>query len=66
MGLGAGVMITLSFLEPVARAREAAGYLVASAGFAAGAFVLLTIDMRTPHIRFGETERDRCDPALWW
>lgn len=56
MGLTAGVMITLSFLELVNEAWKLQGYLTATIGFAAGAIFMLGIDVLTPHMRFGEVE----------
>lgn len=56
MGITAGVMITLSFMELVNTAWEMAGFLTATIGFALGAIFMLAIDMCIPHIRFGETE----------
>jgi ZIP family zinc transporter len=56
MGLTAGVMITLSFLELVNEAWQLAGFWTATLGFGAGAFFMLLIDMALPHVRFGERE----------
>lgn len=56
MGITAGVMITLSFLELVNEAWELAGFWTATVGFAAGAFFMFFLDFLVPHIRFGETE----------
>jgi zinc transporter, ZIP family len=56
MGLTAGVMITLSFLDLVNHAWELKGFWTATLGFGAGAFFMLFIDMAIPHIRFGERE----------
>lgn len=56
MGATAGVMISLSFLELVSEAWSQAGYLVATAGFAAGAIFMFALDTTLPHIRFGEAE----------
>lgn len=56
MGLTAGVMITLAFLELVNEAWELEGYLTATAGFAAGALFMFLMDVSIPHIRFGEAE----------
>jgi ZIP family zinc transporter len=64
MGFASGVMITLSFLELVAEAWAQSGYLVATIGFAAGAFTMLVIDMVIPHIRFGESEQAGRDTGL--
>jgi len=57
MGLAAGVMITLSFLELVNKAWQASGYLVTTLGFAAGALLMFLVDSLAPHIRFAEKER---------
>ena len=56
MGITAGVMITLSFLELVNEAWKLQGYLTATIGFAAGAVFMLVIDVLIPHMRFGEVE----------
>jgi len=64
MGLASGVMLTLSFVELVAEAWALSGYLVATAGFAVGALLMLAIDVWTPHIRFGEKEADLANNHL--
>ena len=56
MGITAGVMITLSFVDLVNHALELAGVWTTTIGFALGAFFMLMIDMAIPHIRFGEKE----------
>jgi len=56
MGITAGVMITLSFLELVSEAWKLQGFLTATIGFAAGAVFMLVIDILVPHMRFGERE----------
>jgi len=56
MGITAGVMITLSFLELVNEAWELAGFATATIGFAAGALFMFALDVTIPHIRFGEEE----------
>jgi ZIP family zinc transporter len=56
MGITAGVMITLSFLEMVNEAWKLQGFLTATIGFTAGAVFMLLIDILIPHIRFGERE----------
>lgn len=65
MGIAAGVMISLSFLELVNEAWALSGYLVATIGFAAGALFMFAIDFATPHMRFGERERDGFDQRLF-
>ena len=56
MGITAGVMICLSFLELVNEAWELAGFETATVGFAAGAFFMYFLDLIAPHMRFGERE----------
>jgi ZIP family zinc transporter len=56
MGITAGVMITLSFLELVNEAWRLQGFLTATIGLGAGALFMLVIDILLPHIRFGERE----------
>jgi ZIP family zinc transporter len=56
MGLAAGVMITLSFVELVSEAWLSSGYLVTTFGFATGALLMFLVDWLTPHIRFAEDE----------
>jgi zinc transporter, ZIP family len=58
MGITAGVMITLSFVDLVNHAMELAGVWITTLGFALGAFFMLVIDMAIPHIRFEEMEFD--------
>lgn len=64
MGMAAGVMISLSFLELVNEAWELAGYLTATIGFAGGALFMFLIDVTTPHIRFGEAEIPHADEMM--
>jgi ZIP family zinc transporter len=63
MGITAGVMITLSFLELVNQAWELQGFWTATFGFGAGAIAMLIIDILIPHIRFGELET-RNEPSM--
>lgn len=56
MGMTAGVMISLSFLELVNEAWALQGFWTATIGFGLGAFFMLLIDLLIPHIRFGERE----------
>jgi len=58
MGITAGVMITLSFVDLVNHALELAGVWITTIGFALGALFMLAIDMLIPHIRFGEKKID--------
>jgi len=58
MGVTAGVMITLAFLELVNRAWEQSGFLTATIGFGLGAILMFLIDVLIPHMRFGEAETD--------
>jgi ZIP family zinc transporter len=56
MGITAGVMISLSFLELVNEAWALKGFWTATIGFGAGAFFMLLVDILVPHIRFEEIE----------
>ena len=56
MGVTAGVMICLAFLELVNEAWDMGGPWVATVGFGAGATFMLLLDHFAPHIRFGEKE----------
>jgi ZIP family zinc transporter len=56
MGMTAGVMISLSFLELVNEAWILKGFVTATIGFGAGAIFMFLIDFFVPHIRFGEAE----------
>ncbi len=64
MGITAGVMISLSFLELVNEAWELAGFWTATIGFGAGAFFMFFLDFFSPHMRFGETEVRAADDPL--
>ena len=63
MGITAGVMISLSFLELVDKAWELQGFGTATIGFGAGALFMLLLDIALPHIRFGEKEVRGADEA---
>ena len=64
MGITAGVMICLSFLELVNEAWEMAGFVTATLGFGAGASFMFLLDYFAPHMRFGEVEvRKTPEPA---
>lgn len=56
MGITAGVMICLAFLQLVAEAWAQAGYLTATIGFGLGAVFMFLLDHFAPHMRFGERE----------
>jgi len=63
MGITAGVMICLSFLQLVNKAWELGGFPVATIGFGLGASFMFLIDGLAPHIRFGEQEIRSAAPA---
>lgn len=63
MGITAGVMLSLSFLELVNEAWELAGCWTATIGFATGALFMLLVDYLAPHIRFGELETRRLETS---
>lgn len=56
MGITAGVMICLAFLELVKQSWELAGPWTATLGFGIGATFMFLLDHFAPHIRFGEKE----------
>ena len=56
MGITAGVMICLSFLDLVNKAWDLAGPWTATIGFTIGATFMFLLDYFVPHIRFGEKE----------
>jgi ZIP family zinc transporter len=56
MGMTAGVMISLSFLELVNEAWKLQGVWTATIGFGTGAISMFALDVLLPHIRFGERE----------
>jgi zinc transporter, ZIP family len=65
MGLTAGVMITLSFLELVNESWKLSGYLTTTIGFALGALFMFLIDFFIPHIHFKEKENNIVDSKLF-
>jgi len=56
MGITAGVMIALSFMELINKAWELKGFWTTTIGFTLGAVVMFLLDFYIPHIRFGEVE----------
>ncbi len=64
MGITAGVMISLSFLELVNEAWVLKGFMTATIGFGAGAIFMFLIDFFVPHIRFGEREVHNSDEQV--
>lgn len=56
MGITAGVMISLSFLELINKAWEMKGFWTTTIGFTIGASCMFLLDYFIPHIRFGEVE----------
>jgi len=56
MGITAGVMITLSFMELVSEAWELGGFVTATVGFTLGALSMFALDFFAPHMRFAERE----------
>ncbi len=56
MGITAGVMICLAFLELVNEALRLSNYITTTIGFTLGATMMYLLDHFAPHMRFGETE----------
>ena len=57
MGLAAGVMIILSFLELMVQAIDLSSLSFAATGFLAGSITILALDAILPHIHFGSREK---------
>jgi len=64
MGLAAGVMIMLSFLELMAEALHIADLPVVAFGFMTGAFILFLLDFLLPHKHFSVSEKGLIDAIL--
>jgi ZIP family zinc transporter len=63
MGITAGVMICLAFLELVQESIQISGWATATAGFGLGAVFMFLLDYFAPHIRFGiREEREELVP----
>jgi len=56
MGITAGVMISLAFMELVNEAWQLKGFWTTTIGFGLGAICMFLLDFLVPHIRFGELE----------
>lgn len=56
MGITAGVMICLAFLELVQESIQMSDWITATIGFGLGAIVMFLLDFFLPHIRFGVRE----------
>ncbi len=65
MGLAAGVMIILSFLELMAEALNLAGLTLAATGFLVGSLIILVLDAVLPHLHFGTKEKGLADVKLF-
>ena len=65
MGFTAGVMLALAFVGLLDEAWEEAGFGTATIAFAAGALVMLVIDILLPHIRFAVQEPGVLDQRLF-
>lgn len=65
MGLAAGVMIMLSFLELMAEALHVADLLFVASGFMVGALVLFSLDFVLPHMHFSVSEKGLVDVKLF-
>ena len=64
MGITAGVMICLAFLELVQESIELSNWYTATICFGLGAVFMLILDNYAPHIRFGEREIRQEQEAL--
>jgi ZIP family zinc transporter len=64
MGLAAGVMILLSFLELMVEALDIAGLTLAATGFLTGSLRLFVLDSLLPHLHFGLKEKGLVNTKL--
>ena len=64
MGLAAGIMITLSFLELMSHATEISGLPLAGAGFVIGSLLMFMLDFLLPHRFFSVDEKGVIDPKI--
>ena len=64
LGFAGGVMLVVSFLELFAEALVHLNQLEATVGFAAGALLMMAIDLTTPHMETGRWETGIANPRL--
>jgi len=64
MGLAAGIMITLSFLELMSEATEIAGLPIAASGFVIGSLLMFILDFLLPHRFFSVDEKGVIDGRI--
>lgn len=65
IGLAAGVMLTLSFVELVAKAWNSVGFFLTTIGFAFGSLFMFFLDFLLPHMRFSIKEEGLLDEKLF-
>jgi len=64
MGLAAGIMITLSFLQLMSEALKISGLLLAASGFVIGSLLMFFLDYLLPHKYFSIDEKGAIDGRL--
>lgn len=64
MGLAAGIMITLSFLQLMSEALKISGLLLAASGFVIGSLAMFSLDFVLPHRFFSVDEKGAIDGRL--
>jgi len=64
MGLAAGIMITLSFLELMSEALKISGLFLAASGFVIGSLLTLFLDLLLPHRYLSVDEKGIIDRKL--
>lgn len=65
LGLAAGVMLTLSFVELIAEAWNSVGFFLTTIGFASGTLFMFSLDFLLPHTRFSIKEKGLLDEKLF-
>jgi len=65
MGLAAGIMIVLSFLQLMFQAIKISNLLFAASGFVTGSLILFFLDFLLPHQHFSVSEKGIIDPRMF-
>lgn len=64
MGLAAGIMVMLSFLELMSEALKISGLFMVAAGFTVGSILMFSLDLLLPHKYFAVDEKGLLDGRL--
>jgi len=64
MGLAAGIMVMLSFLELMSEALKISGLFMVAAGFTVGSILMFSLDLLLPHKYFAVDEKGLLDGRI--